>query len=148
MNAAMIESLPSKILTLGAAFISGFILSAWCLPSINNKPRIESTRPGAFLVIPAKDFLSPKQISELKGKSVRLIRKSGSEKDEACVINHKPAQVQLNDQNVYLEFGLDGLESLVLNVFPSDLKLPDMIENSKSDSLKSCSSHPRITYGS
>ena len=142
-----IENLPARLLTLAATFISGFIVAAWCLPGTSHKPRLETSKPAALIVIPAKDFASPTRLSALKGKTARLIRKNATEAGDSCVINHKAAQVQISDQLVYLEFGLDGLESLVLNVSPADLKTPDIIDSADTGNVKNCSSHPRITYG-
>jgi hypothetical protein len=143
-----IETFPTKILTLGASFISGFIVAAWCLPAGQNKPRTGIAKTGAFIAVPSRDFVAPTSLSELKGKSVRLIRRSLTEKGEDCVIGHKPAQLQIADQHVFLEFGMDGLESIVMSVVPTDLQQPSVIDIEKTTSLKNCSPQPRITYGS
>jgi hypothetical protein len=144
------ESLPGRILTLAAVFIGGFALAAWCLPSTSQKPRITPQKTGVFLVLPTKDFLEQATLANLRGKLVRLVRRHGENTSEPCVITHQPARLQMANEQVFLEFGLDGLESLVLNINPTDLKQPEIVDSQSviASSRKLCPSHPRITYGS
>lgn len=145
MNA---EAIPGKVLTIGAAFITGFVVASWTLPALNQKPRVSSQDPGIYLVLPARDFTTPGRIASMKGQLVQLIRKSTADLDGPCMINHKPARLQTSDQNIFLELGLDGLESLALNLLPSDLKQPDVEDIKATTRTRSCAVHPRISYGS
>lgn len=141
-----IETIPARVLTLAAAFIGGFMIAAWCLPSLNHKPRTTTQDAGVFLVIPSKFLHSPTNLADLKGKQVRLVRRKGD--SSPCVISHKPARLQTSDQNVFLEVGLDGLESLVVSIHSTDLIEPDLVDVNSAHRIASCSQHPRVTYGS
>lgn len=141
-----LELIPGRILTIGAAFITGFILAAWCLPTKQEKPRFAHQESGVIFVIPMKAFKSPESLPSLRGKPVQLVRNRGDL--SPCLIGHKPARLQTADQQVFLEVGFDGLESLVVNLHPSDLQEPDLIEASSARNIQGCSKHPRVTYGS
>lgn len=141
-----LEYLPGRVLLCVGCIISGFMLAAWCLPMIENKPRVHDQKPGFSITFPTSILRNPAETYKLIGKQVRLVRTPGSP-NESCVIDHAPLTLQIHDQFVILSGGFERLENLVIHASLIDLKAPELAEFQGPASLKLCRAHPRVTYG-
>lgn len=140
------EELPRQILIAAAWFISGFILSLWCMPLIDKKPRMSPMKPGFSVTLHRSQLKNPVSAVKLAGKTVRILRTETPE-SEPCVIDHIPMTFQMQDQIGFLTAGIETLENFVIHVSAMDLRAPDLIEASSAQTTQVCRHHPRVTYG-
>ena len=144
----MTEHIARNVLTHATCLVTGFALAAWSIPQIKEaaKPRFDiSTDKSKFsVIIPIASVENLNEILGLRGKKIRIVRKSG---DQRCVIDHTPLQLEILDRTAALSGPLSSLESFYLNVLPSDILALNVTEFGTPATPPSCILTPKITYG-
>ena len=140
------ENLPRKTLTCGACVISGFILAMWCMPLLDTKPRVHSTKQGFSISVPLTQLKRITDAETMRGKAVKILRMTSPE-SEPCVIEHTPLTLSIHENLAIFSGLLESMESTSLAVTAADLRSIQFIEAGNATGIRSCRQHPKVTYG-
>ncbi len=143
---------PRKVLSYIGCVVSGFLFAIWCMPLFANKPKVNDTKEGFSIRLPMSHVLNLNEVSSLRGKQVRIVKRE-SESKLWCIVDHPPLTLNLLEQSIVLSSTMNFFDAIPIKVGASDLqsfKLMTAI-SSREDTVggewKWCVSHARVLYG-